>query len=143
MKPILRLSDSQLRRVLTSQRLFGNRWLPQTTAARGPTLLTSACRLAIAYNRVGTGRTPSAVSSSSNFPTSHLGSEFGLIAQSYRAFSSPPLGLTYMSARPGALPPPSPPAEKATGHQDQAGTQPTRLRCLKQKRADRGRPARL
>jgi hypothetical protein len=38
-------------------------------------LLTSACRLAIAYNRVGTGQTPSAVPSSSNFPASHLGSE--------------------------------------------------------------------
>jgi hypothetical protein len=30
--------------------------------------------------RVGTGRTPSAVPSSSNFPASHLGSELGLIA---------------------------------------------------------------
>jgi hypothetical protein len=37
--------------------------------------------------------------------------------------------------------PPSPPAQKATARQDQAGT--TRLRCLKQKRADRGAPARL
>ena len=43
-------------------------------------------RPAIAYSRVGTGRTPSAVPSSSNFPASHLGSELGLIAQSYRAF---------------------------------------------------------
>ena len=43
---------------------------------------------AIAYSRVGTDRTPSAVPSSSNFPASHLGSELGLIAQSYRAFSS-------------------------------------------------------
>jgi len=55
-------------------------------------LFTSACRPAIAYSRLGTGRTPSAVPSSSNFPASHLGSELGPIAQSYRAFSSPPLG---------------------------------------------------
>jgi hypothetical protein len=41
---------------------------------------------AIAYSRVNTGLTPSAVSSSSNFPASHLGSELGLIAQSFRAF---------------------------------------------------------
>src|SRR6516225_9315082 len=48
---------------------------------------------ALAYSRVGTGRTPSAVPSSSNFPASHLrGSELGLIPRSYRAFSSPPLG---------------------------------------------------
>src|SRR5262244_462332 len=48
---------------------------------------------AIAYSRLGTGRTPSAMPSSSNFPASHLrGSELGLIAQSYRALSSPPLG---------------------------------------------------
>ena len=40
-------------------------------------LFTSACRPAIAYSRLGTGRTPSAVPSSSNFPASHLGSEFG------------------------------------------------------------------
>ena|ERR671936_1166606 len=45
--------------------------------------------LAIAYSRVGTGRTPSAVPSSSNFPASHWASEPGLIAQSCRAFSSP------------------------------------------------------
>jgi hypothetical protein len=44
---------------------------------------------AIAYSRVGTARTLPAVPSSSNFPASHLGSEFGLIARSYRAFSSP------------------------------------------------------
>jgi len=44
---------------------------------------------AIVYNRIGTG-TPSAVPSSSNFPASSFG--LGLIAQSYRAFSSPPLG---------------------------------------------------
>src|SRR5262249_54342959 len=56
-------------------------------------LFTSACRPAIAYSRLGTGRTPSAMPSSSNFPASHLrSSELGLIAQSYRAFSSPPLG---------------------------------------------------
>ena len=53
---------------------------------REAALLTSACPPAIAYSRVGTG-TPSAVPSSSNFPASHLGSESGLIAQSYRAFS--------------------------------------------------------
>src|SRR5205823_7720271 len=44
------------------------------------------------YSRVSTGRTPSAVPSSSNFPASHLGSKPGLIAQSYRAFSSSPVG---------------------------------------------------
>jgi len=33
--------------------------------------------------------------------------------------------------------------EKTTARQDQAGIRPTRLRCLKQKRADRGRSARL
>ena len=59
---------------------------------REAALLTNACRPAIAYSRGGTGRTPSAVPSSSNFPASHFRSEFGLIAQSYRAFSSPPLG---------------------------------------------------
>jgi len=47
---------------------------------------------AIAYSTVGTGRTPSAVPSSSNFPASHSDSEPGLIAQSYRTFSSSPLG---------------------------------------------------
>ena len=41
---------------------------------------------AIAYSRVNTGLTPSAVPSSSNFPASHLGSELGLSAQSFRAF---------------------------------------------------------
>src|SRR5262245_22059920 len=57
---------------------------PRSSRPRRPT---------IAYSRVGTGRTPSAVPSSSNFPASHLrSSELGLIAQSYRAFSSPPLG---------------------------------------------------
>jgi hypothetical protein len=50
-------------------------------------LLTSAYPPAIAYSRVGTGRTPSVVPSNSNFPASHLGSEPGLVAQSYRAFS--------------------------------------------------------
>jgi hypothetical protein len=53
----------------------------------------------------------------------------------------------------GDLPPPSPPAEKTTTRQDQAresgscvGTgnaRPTRLRCLKQKRADRGQASTL
>jgi hypothetical protein len=47
-------------------------------------------RPAIAYSRVDTGRNPSAGPSNSNFPASHLDS-VGLIAQSYRAFSSPPL----------------------------------------------------
>jgi len=56
-----------------------------------PPLLTSACRPAIAYSRVGTG-TPSAVPSSSNLPASHLGLALGLIARSYQAFSSSPLG---------------------------------------------------
>jgi hypothetical protein len=54
--------------------------------------LTSACRPTIAYSRVGTGRTPSAVPSSSNFPACHLGLEPILIAQSYRSSSSPPFG---------------------------------------------------
>jgi hypothetical protein len=52
-----------------------------------PCHLSSVCWLAIAYSRVGTGRTPSAVPSSSNLQASHLGSEPGLIAQSCRAFS--------------------------------------------------------
>ena len=51
-----------------------------------------SCRPPIAYSRVDTGRNPSAVPSNSNFPASHLGSQLGLIAQSYRAFSSPPRG---------------------------------------------------
>ena len=50
-------------------------------------LLMSACWTAIAYSRVGTGRTPSEVLSSSNFPTSHLGLELPLTAQSHRPFS--------------------------------------------------------
>src|SRR6478672_10438097 len=54
-------------------------------------LLTSAGRPAIAYSRVRTSGTPSAVPSSSNVPASHLGSELALIAQSCRAFSSLPL----------------------------------------------------
>jgi len=54
--------------------------------------LRALARLAIAYSRVDTGRTPSAVLSSSNFPASHFGSEHGLIARSYQAISSPPLG---------------------------------------------------
>ena len=66
----------------------------QMTAARGR-FATNACRPAIAYSRVGTGRTPSAVPSSSNFPASDLDSRPGLIvliAQSCRGFSSPPFG---------------------------------------------------
>jgi hypothetical protein len=60
---------------------------------------------AIAYSRVGTGRTPSAVPSSSNFPASRLGSELGLIAQSCRAFSSPPRGRpTRLHVRPPGPP---------------------------------------
>jgi len=69
--------------------------------------LTSACGPAIAYNRRGTGRTRSAVPSSSNFPASHLGSELGLIAQSYRAFSSPPFSRPTRLPRQGDLLPPS------------------------------------
>jgi hypothetical protein len=57
----------------------------QTTAARGR-FPYERCRPAIVYSRVSTGRTPSPVPSSSNFPASHLGSELGLIAQSCRAF---------------------------------------------------------
>ena len=58
---------------------------------------------AISYSKVDTGRSPSAVPSSSNFPPSHFGSEPGLIAQSYRAFSSPPLWPTYTIAPAGAV----------------------------------------
>jgi hypothetical protein len=47
---------------------------------------------AIAYSRVDTGRNPSAVPSSSKFPASHSRLGHGLIAQSYRPFSSSPLG---------------------------------------------------
>ena len=47
----------------------------EVLALRSAALLTRACPLAIAYNRVGTGRNPSAVPSSSNFPASDLGSE--------------------------------------------------------------------
>src|SRR5215472_10539180 len=43
---------------------------------------------------------------------------------------------TLAARSPDDLLPPSPPAEKATARQDQAGIRPTRLRCLKQKRAD-------
>jgi hypothetical protein len=57
-----------------------------------------SCRPAIAYSRVDTGRTPSAVPSSSNFPASHLGSQLGLIAQSYRAFSFSTTRPTYTIA---------------------------------------------
>src|SRR5262245_62953585 len=78
-----------------------------------------SCRPPIAYSRVDTGRNPSAVPSSSNFPASHLGSKLGLIAQSYRVFSSPPFGQP--TRLPGGLLPPSPPAEQATARQDQAG----------------------
>ena len=84
-------------------------------------VLRTACRPAIAYSRVDTGRNPSAVPSSSNFPASHLGSELGLIAQSCRAFSSPPRGQSCTIARPGDFLPPSPPAEKATAGQQEAG----------------------
>jgi hypothetical protein len=41
--------------------------------------------------------------SSSNFPASHLGSELGLIAQSYRAFSSPPFSRLTRLPRQGDL----------------------------------------
>jgi hypothetical protein len=47
----------------------------EVLALRSAALLTRACPLAIAYNRVGTGQNPSAVPSSSNFPASDLGSE--------------------------------------------------------------------
>jgi len=47
----------------------------EVLALRSVALLTRACPPAIAYNREDTGRTPSAVSSSSNFPPSHSGSE--------------------------------------------------------------------
>src|SRR5215468_1866550 len=65
------------------------------------------CRPAIAYSRVDTGRNPSAVPSNSNFPAAHLGSQLGLIARSYRAFSSPPLGRPTRLPRQGDLLPPS------------------------------------
>jgi hypothetical protein len=66
---------------------------PLTINAGQYPIISSACRPAIVYSRVGTGRTLSAVPSSSNFPASHLGgSKLGLIAPSYRAFSSLPLG---------------------------------------------------
>jgi hypothetical protein len=42
----------------------------------------AASRPAIAYSRVDTGGSRSAVPSSSNFPVSHSGLEHGLIAQS-------------------------------------------------------------
>jgi hypothetical protein len=57
--------------------------------AQSEHVICASARPAIAYSRVGTARTLSAVPSSSNFPASHLGPEFGLIARSYRAFSSP------------------------------------------------------
>jgi hypothetical protein len=62
---------------------------------------------AIAYSKVSTGRTPSAVPSSSNFPASHLGSEPGLIVQSYRAFHLRHVAGSTRAARPA----PSPPAK--------------------------------
>jgi hypothetical protein len=86
----------------------------EVLALRSAALLTRACPPAIAYSRVDTGRTPSAVPSSSNFPASHLGSQLGLIAHSYRAFSSPPLGRPTRLPGQANLLPPSPPAEKAT-----------------------------
>jgi hypothetical protein len=42
------------------------------------------------------------VPSNSNFPASHLGSQLGAIAQSYRAFSSPPRGRATRFAQPKA-----------------------------------------
>src|SRR6516165_11382050 len=44
----------------------------EVLALRPAALLTRACRPAIAYSRVDTGRNPSAVPSSNNFPASHL-----------------------------------------------------------------------
>jgi hypothetical protein len=58
-------------------------------------VVNGSYRPAIAYSKVGTGRTPSAVPSSSKFPVSHLGSECGLIARSYRAFSFSATRTTY------------------------------------------------
>src|SRR5262249_36993067 len=84
-----------------------------------------SCRPPIAYSRVDTGRNPSAVPSSSNFPASHLGSQLGLIAQSYRAFSSPPLGRPTRLPDQAALPP-SPPAEEGH-HQQNSGSQSKRV----------------
>jgi hypothetical protein len=49
-------------------------------------LFTRAWPPAIAYSRVDTSRTLSAVPSSSNFPASHSGLASGLVAQSYRTF---------------------------------------------------------
>jgi hypothetical protein len=49
---------------------------------------TERRRLATAYSRVCTSRTPSAVRSSSNLPGSYLTSELGPIAPSYRPLSS-------------------------------------------------------
>ena len=88
--------------------------------------ITGAGRIGVprppkACSRVDTGRNPSAGPSNSNFPASHLGSQLGLIAQSYRAFSSPPLGPPTRLPGQANLPPPSPPAEKTADGQDQAG----------------------
>jgi hypothetical protein len=53
-------------------------------------------RPAISYSRGRTGRTPSAVPSSSNFPACHLTSELGLIGRPYQPFpSSPPQSYTH------------------------------------------------
>jgi hypothetical protein len=69
----------------------------QTTAARGRFAYERHWP-AIAYSRVGTGRTPSAVPSSSNFPASHLGwSSVGLVSLVER-FSSPSQWPTYTIA---------------------------------------------
>jgi len=77
---------------------------------------------AIAYSTVGTGRTPSAVPSSSNFPASHSDSEPGLIAQSYRTFFIFATRPTYAgcAGSSGDLPPPPLQAEKATARRDEA-----------------------
>src|SRR5262249_1433125 len=66
----------------TGHRLLGS---PKTRAGRG-CFAYEHHRPAIAYSRVGTGRTPSAVPSSTNFRASLLGSDLGLIAQPCRAF---------------------------------------------------------
>jgi hypothetical protein len=58
----------------------------EVLALRSAALLTRACPPAIAYSRVDTSRTLSAVPSSSNFPASYSGLASGLVAQSYRTF---------------------------------------------------------
>jgi hypothetical protein len=67
------------------------------TCSSAPKICSLNCRggarpQAISYSRVDTGRNPSAVPSSSKFPASHSRLGHGLIAQSYRPFSSSPLG---------------------------------------------------